>query len=102
MKAEIVGPVTRSAEARVRWQTNAITLAEKFRWYAETYNPDEVGTTPDVSHVEQEGPFTDACRWCEFKDWCRLGAHVETLPVMFEQNVWMPYDPRDITREEPK
>jgi hypothetical protein len=95
LKANIVGPVTRTPEAMEKWRNDAIRLNDKYRYYAETYDPADVGTTPDLSAVEMEGPFTSACRFCEFREWCRLGQRVETLPALFVQDEWMPYDPRE-------
>lgn len=100
MKAQILGPVKRSPELLLRWQLDALRAAEKFRWYAENYDPNLVGTTPDLSNVEMEGPFTNTCRFCTFKDWCRTGRNENSLPVMFEQDEWHPFDPREFEGKE--
>lgn len=94
LRAEIVGPITRTPDMIERWRADAIRLSDKYAYYANAYNPDEVGPTPDLSNVEMEGPFTGACRFCQFRDWCRLGQKPAMLPAMYIQDPWMPYDPR--------
>lgn len=99
LTAQIVGPITREPELLDKWRANAIRLNDKYRYYAETYDPALVGPTPDLSNVEMEGPFTGACRFCEFREWCRLRKGENHLPAMFVQSTWMPYDPREFTNK---
>lgn len=94
MRAEIVGPVTRTPEQVEKWRVDAIRLIDKYTFYARAYDPAVVGTTPDLSNVEMEGPFTNTCRFCQFRDFCRLGQRPEMLPALFIQDPWQPYDPR--------
>lgn len=96
LRAEIIGPVTRTPEQMEVWRSMAIRLNDKYRYYAEAYKLEDVGPTPDLSTVEVEGPFTGACRFCEFRDWCRIGQHAEQLPALFIQDEWMPFDPREV------
>lgn len=100
MKAQIIGPIDRAPEALTRWHADALNGTAKYRWYAEHYDPKVVGTTPDLSNIEAEGPFTNACRFCSFKDFCRTGRNVNTLPVMYQQEEWMPFDPREVEGKE--
>lgn len=94
MHAQILGPITRTPEMLERWRADAIRLSDKYQFYATNYDPEVVGPTPDLSNVEMEGPFTGACRFCQFRDWCRLGQVPAMLPGMYHQDPWMPYDPR--------
>jgi len=94
LRAEVVGPIDRTPALLDRWRADALRAAEKYTFYARAYDPANVGTTPDLSNVECEGPFVGACRFCTFKDWCRLGQRAEMLPAMFVQDEWHPYDPR--------
>ena len=95
LKAEIVGPVTRTPAQLEKWRGDAIRLADKYRYYAEAYDPEVVGTMPNLSAVEMEGPFTNACRFCQFRDWCRTGQSEAMLPGLYVQDEWRPYDPRE-------
>lgn len=102
MHSRIVGPIGRAPEMLARWHADAVRGAEKYRFYAEHYDPALVGTTPDLSNVEMEGPFTGACRFCAFKDWCRTGRNAAMLPAMYVQDEWRPFDPREFEgRESP-
>lgn len=101
MNAQIVGPIDRAPKMLERWYADALIGATKYRYYAETYNPEEVGTTPDLSNVEVEGPFTGACRFCTFKDFCRTGRNENMLPAMYIQDEWAPFDPRAFENADP-
>jgi hypothetical protein len=101
MNAQVVGPIDRSAAMLTRWRADALNSAEKYIFYATTYDPAKVGMTPNLSNVEVEGPFTGACRFCTFKDFCRTGRHENMLPALYVQDDWKPFDPREFESESP-
>ena len=92
LKFEVAGPIHRTVEQMERWRVNALALAQKYEHYALNFANFDL-----LQYAEMEGPFTNACRFCDFQEFCSLGQHPEQLPALgFVYDEWMPYNPLEV------
>lgn len=83
-----LGVVQRSPDALVAWRRAALALATAYR----TAQARVRQSLARAGRLPQEGTFSDACAWCTFHEWCRVGRPPAQVPVMLVQRPWSPYD----------
>lgn len=79
---------TRTPQALEAWRRSAIQLAYK----AERLMSDFDTVTKVAQAGMQQGMFTKACVWCDFKDWCGSDRPVQYVRGMFAQREWKPFE----------
>lgn len=89
VKWEFSGPHPRPDGFIQRWRRDALKAAKRYAWMQAN-----VTTIREaVDQLEQQGQFSQACMFCEFKDYCRQGLPVELMEANLQVNRW---DPRDL------
>lgn len=81
----LLGPYPRDKAMVDAWRMDALMLAERFQQLREQ--------APDLSYaqtVAQEGTFTGACRFCEFKTVCVAGRDPGMIAANLVESEWKP------------
>lgn len=88
-KWETVGLLERNEEMVENWYADAVTMAEGLYRLSR-----ELGDDMDkLQALKQEGVFTDACRYCEFKKGvCEIGRRAGVARASLEFNPWNPLE----------
>lgn len=79
--------ITRLPEVVEQWHRNAIAAARKFRVLKQVYPSVEY-----IPAVPQEGQFSEACTFCEFKDFCAAGKPLSWVESEFVYTKWEPWN----------
>lgn len=88
LKAQLIGPITRTEEQFDEWKRTALMLARKYKELTHLYT--------DIRHipyVRMTGTFSGACRLCDFYDFCSVGRPVDSIPTMLRHDPWRPFEP---------
>ena len=88
VKAQLIGPITRTPEQFEEWRLTALMLARKYKELSEVYT-----TIEHLPYVRMTGCFSGACRLCDFYDFCSLGRPVHAIPTMLKYAPWRPFIP---------
>lgn len=88
-KWETVGLLERNEEMIANWHADAVKMAEGlFKLSMELGDDME-----RLNELQQEGVFTDACRYCEFKKGvCEIGRRAGVARASLEFNPWNPLE----------
>lgn len=90
--------VQRTPAAIAEWHKTAVYLARKYQdMLARWPTIDLAVTTGDgvkrVARVRQQGTFNGSCRFCGFKQWCKLDRPLDYITAgNMVQEPWSPYD----------
>lgn len=76
------------------WKRDAVRLAKKYRRLAAKYP-----TVESVSEAPQQGKFSGACRFCDFKAYCEVGRPAEIIGTMLKNEPWRAYEVRAAAKE---
>ena len=82
-----IAVVTRTEAQLVEWRKTATTLARRFAEMKAKW--------PTLAHlhkVRTQGTFNGSCRWCSFKELCKLGRSVEYIHANLIHDPWSPFD----------
>jgi hypothetical protein len=85
-KSEIL-IVSRSDEQLVEWRKTALHLARRYKDLLLRYP-----SVADVAKVRTQGTFHNACRYCQFDDFCNAGRPANLIGSMFVEDRWSPFD----------
>jgi hypothetical protein len=69
------------------WKKSALHLAKKYKEMLIRFP-----SLRDIHRVRMQGTFTNACRFCQFDDFCNAGRPVDLIGSMFVEDRWSPYD----------
>lgn len=76
------------------WKSGAIRLARRWQKLLAKYP-----TAESVSTAQQQGMFSGACRYCDFRNYCEVNRPADKLAQMLVHNPWAPYEVRAAQKE---
>jgi hypothetical protein len=77
---------TRTPQALECWETQAKALAARFVNLKKAFSSVEM-----VPYAPDEGRFSGACVFCDFRKWCRADRPVKLVEGMFVHEPWEPW-----------
>lgn len=84
-KSEIL-IVSRTDEQLAEWKKTALHLARKYKEMLTRFP-----RLTDIHKVRMQGTFTNACRFCQFDDFCNAGRPTNMIGSMFVEDKWSPF-----------
>lgn len=85
-KHALLGPFTRSPGELRAWHADALVLARAWQEFVQAYP-----TSQSVGALPQEGKWLhDACKFCQFFEFCQVGRPESQLTTHMVQRVWNP------------
>ena len=77
----------RSPELLQEWHRDQIALARRFGALQRTFNDIEL-----IQYAPAQGRNNDACKFCQFRDFCAAGRRPELVESMLVHQPWEPWE----------